>query len=146
MNISKASTSSFRVLSTKFPRKMPKWLAKVGTDAKGDWQNNDGPICNAVSNERGLRLLEFASYTNLVLANNLAPHKASRRWTWHSPNGQHHNQINYIMVQNRFRSSINRAQTRSFPGANVGSDHDMIMMIFRLRLKKIRRLKNIKYN
>ena len=46
------------------------------------------------------------------------------------------------MVQNRFRSSINRAQTQSFPGADVGSDHDMIMMNFRLRLKKIRRLKN----
>ena len=31
---------------------------------------------------------------------------------------------------------------RSFPGADVGSDHDMIMMNFLLRLKKIRRLKN----
>lgn len=39
----------------------------------------------------------------------------------------------------RLRSSINRAQTRSFPGADVGSDHDMIMMNFLLRLKKIRR-------
>ena len=100
------------------------------TNAQGDWQDNYGPFCNTVSYERGLRLLEFASYNNLVFANTLAPHKASRRWTWHASNGQHRNQIDYIMIQNRFWSSINRAQTWSFPGADVGSDHDMIMMIF----------------
>ena len=65
----------------------------MGTDTQADWQDNYGPFCNAVSNERGLRLFEFASYNTLVLANTLALHKASRRWTWHAPNGQHHNQI-----------------------------------------------------
>ena len=89
-----------------------------------------------------MRLLEFVCYNNLVLTNTLAAHKASRRWTWHAPNGQHRNQIDYIMVQNRFRSSINRTQTRSFPGADVGSDHAMIIMNFHLRLKKIRILTN----
>ena len=118
----------------------------MGTDTQVDWQDNYGPFCNAVSNERGLRFLEFDSYNNLVLVNTLAPHRASRRWTWHAPNGQHHNQTDYIMVQNRFRLSINRAQTRSFPGADVGSDHDMIMMNFRLRLNNIGRLKNTRIN
>ena len=32
----------------------------------------------------------------------LGHHKASRRWAWHSPNGQHHNQIEYILVRKRF--------------------------------------------
>ena len=63
-------------------------------------------------------------------------HKASRRWTWHSPNGQHHNQIDYILVRKRFRSGVNIARTRSFPGADIGSDHDLLMMTFRLRLRK----------
>ena len=26
--------------------------------------------------------------------------KASRRWIWHSPNGQHHSQTDYILVKN----------------------------------------------
>ena len=32
---------------------------------------------------------------------------------------------------------MNIARTRSFPGADIGSDHDLLMMTFRLRLKKI---------
>ena len=83
------------------------------------------------------RLLEFATFNVLVLANTFGHHKAYRRWTWHSPNGQHHNQIDYILVRKRFRSGVNIARTRSFPGAEeIGSDHDLLMITFRLGLKK----------
>ena len=37
-------------------------------------------------------------------------------------------------------TSVNTAKTRSFPGADIGSDHDLVMMSFRLRLKKIKML------
>ena len=37
----------------------------------------------------------------------------------------------------RFRSGVNIARTRSFPGADVGSDRDLLMMTFHLRLKRI---------
>ena len=124
------------------------WNAKVGKDALKDWKEFCGPSCNDVTNERGLRLLEFASYNNVVLANTLGEHKASRRWTWHAPNGIHHNQIDYILVQNRFRSGIKRATTRTFPGADVGSDHDLVFVNFKLRLKTIKKPKNtrMKFN
>ncbi|WP_419610725.1 hypothetical protein, partial [Thiolapillus sp.] len=101
-----------------------------------------GPFCNDDTNERGLRLLEFATFNDLVLANTFGHHKASRGWTWHSQNGQHHNQIDYILVRKRFRSGMNIARTRSFPGADIGSDHDLLMMTFRLRLKKISKPKH----
>ena len=58
----------------------------------------------------------------------------SRKWTWHSPDGKHHNQIDFILVKKRFRSVVNTHRTRSFPGADIGSDHD-----FRVRLKKARK-------
>ena len=35
-------------------------------------------------------------------------------------------------------TNVNTAKTRSFPGADIGSDHDLVMMSFRLRLKKIK--------
>ena len=73
-----------------------------------------------------------------MLANALGKHEASRRWTWHSPNGGYHNQIDYIMVRRRFLTSVNTAKTRRFLGADIGSDHDLVMMSFRLRLKKIK--------
>ena len=69
-------------------------------------------------------------------------YKVSRRWTWHSPNGQHHNHINFILVRKCFRLGVNIARTQSFPGANIGSDHDLLMMTFRLRLKKMSKPKH----
>ena len=113
------------------------WNAKRGEDAYENWIDTCGRYCNTKSNERGLRLLEFASYNDLMLANTFGPHKAS---TWHSPNGNYHNQINYIMVRKRFRSSVNIAKTRSFPGADIGSDHELDMMTLKLHLKRVKKL------
>jgi len=41
------------------------------------------------------------------------------------------------MVKRRFHTSVNIAKTRSFPGADIGSDHDLVMMTLRLCLKKV---------
>ena len=57
------------------------WNAKVGKDACGHWQGIYGPFCNDDSNERGLKILEFATFNDLVLSNTFGLHKASRRWT-----------------------------------------------------------------
>ena len=46
-----------------------------------------------------------------------------------------------ILLQNRFRSGVNIHRRRSFPGADIGSDHDLVMMTFRVRLKKARKPK-----
>ena len=116
--------------------------AKEGKDAYENWQGVCGPFSNDDTNERGLRLLEFATFNDLVLANTFGHHKASRRWTWHSPNGQHQSQIDYILVRKRFQSGVNNARTRSFPEADIGSDHDLLMMTFHLRLKRISKPKH----
>ena len=74
-----------------------------------------------------------------MLAKTLGNHKPSRRWTWHSPDGTYHNQIDYILVKKRFRLGIKTARIRTFPGADVGSDHDMVMMTFQTPLKNSRK-------
>ena len=109
------------------------WNAQVGKDACENRQGICGPFCNDNTNERGLRLLEFATFDDLVLANTVCHHKASRRWTWHSPNWHHHNQIDYILVRKRFRSGVNSAITRT---------HDLLIMTFHHRLKRISKPKH----
>ena len=111
------------------------WNAKVGEDAQEDWGDVCGPFCNPETNDRGLTLLDFATYSNLVLANTISNPKPSRRWTWHSPDGTHHNQIWLHLGEEWFYSDIKTARTRTFSGAEVGSDHDMVMMTFQIRLK-----------
>ena len=115
------------------------WNAKVGEEAQENYGGVCGPFCNLETNDRGLKLLDFATYNNVVLANTLGNHKPSRRWAWHSTDGTHHNQIDYILVKKRLRSGIKTARTRTFPGADVGSDHDMVMVTFQTRLKNSRK-------
>ena len=45
------------------------------------------------------------------------------------------NQIDYILCIQRWRSTIHSAKTR--PGADCGSDHELIIAKFRLKLKKV---------
>ena len=81
--------------------------------------------------------MEFATFNHLVLANTFGHHKAFRRWTWHSPNGHHHNQTDYFLVRKPFQSGVNSARTQSFPGVDIESDHNLLMMTFHLCLKRI---------
>ena len=52
-----------------------------------------------------------------------------------SPDGQHQNQIDHILCSQRWRSSIQSAKTR--PGADCGSDDELLIAKFRLKLKKM---------
>ena len=58
-----------------------------------------------------------------------------RLYTWTSPDGQHRNQIDYILCSQRWKSAIQSAKTR--PGAHYGSDHELLAAKFRLKLKKV---------
>ena len=55
--------------------------------------------------------------------------------TWTSPDGQHRNQPDYILCSQRWRSSIESAKTRL--RADCGSDHELLIAKFRLKLKKV---------
>ena len=107
---------------------MGDWNAKVGEDAYDQWPGTVGRFGLGETNDRGLRLLEFATSYKMALANILFPHKTSRRAIWHSPDNKTHNQIDFILFSCRFKSSINKAKTRTFHGANIGSDHDMVLL------------------
>ena len=73
------------------------------------------------------RLIEFCQEKALVIANTHFQQHKRRRYTWRSPNG-------YILCSQRWRSSIQLVKTR--PGADCGSDHELLIAKFRLKLKK----------
>ena len=86
-------------------------------------------------NEAGQRLMEFCQENALVIANTLFQQDKRRLYTWTSPDGQHWNQIDYILCSQRWRSSIQSAKTRL--GADCGSDHELLIAKFRLKLKNV---------
>ena len=78
-----------------------------------------------------LYLIMGASQVALMVKN--LPAKA--RDTWTSPDSQYWKQIDYILCSQRRRSSTQSAKTR--PGADWGSDHELLIAKFRLTLKKV---------
>ena len=107
------------------------WNAKVGSQ---EIPGVTGKFGLGVQNEAGQRLIEFCQENTLVIANTLLQQHKSRLYT-SSPDGQHRNQIDYILCSQRWRSSIQSAKTR--PGADCGSDHELLIAKFRLKLKKV---------
>ena len=93
---------------------------------------------NEETNHRGLKRLKFASSNDHLMANTFGSGKAFRMWTWHHPQGQHKNQINYILVQKLFHFNINITRRRS-------SDYDLLVIIFRLYHKKINNSKGTRF-
>ena len=58
-----------------------------------------------------------------------------RLYTWTSLDGQYRNQMDYILCSQRWRSSIQLAKIG--PGADSGSDHELLIVKFRFKLKTV---------
>ena len=108
------------------------WNAKAGSQ---EIPEVTGKFGIGVQNEAGQRLTEYCQDNELVIANTLF--QQPKRWlnTWKSPDGQCWNHVDYILCSRRWRSSIQSAKIR--PEADCGSDHDLLIAKFRLKLKKL---------
>ena len=77
----------------------------------------------------------FCQENALDIANTLFQQHKRRLYIWTSPDGQYQNHTDYILCGQRWRSSIQSAKTRL--GADCGSDHELLIATFRLKLKKV---------
>ena len=79
------------------------WNAKVGHQETPEVTRKFGL---EVQKEAGQRLIQFCQENALVIANTLFQQHKRSLYTWTSPDGQHQNQIDYILCSQRWRSSI----------------------------------------
>ena len=108
------------------------WNTKVGSQKI---PGVTGKFGLGVQNEAGQRLIEFCQENALVTANTLFQQHKRRLYTRTSPDGHYQNQIDYILCSQRWRSSMQSAITRL--GAEFGSDRELLIAKFRLKLKKV---------
>jgi hypothetical protein len=66
-----------------------------------------------VSNVSGCKLIDFAISKNMVIMSTCFPYKEIHKTTWPSPDGIVFNQIDHILVDRKFASSI--LDVRSIP-------------------------------
>ena len=98
---------------------------KVG-DSKED--DTVGPFGLGERNDNGERVVEFCKRHNLFATNTWFQQKRSAQWTWKSPGevDSVKNQIDYVLVDKRFRNGIQNSKSR--PGADCGSDHNPVII------------------
>ena len=85
-------------------------------------------------NDRGVTLVDFCVEKSFAVMNTVFDQPFRRLYTWTSPDGKYKNQIDFILVQKRWKSSINLVKT--YPGADCGSDHELLVYNLRIKLSK----------
>jgi hypothetical protein len=121
------------MFSDQFPRYDMKILlgdfnAKLGRENIFKSTNRNGSL-HEISNDNGVRVVNFGTSKNLVVKSTMFPHRKIHKYTWTSPEGNTHNQIDHILIDRRQHSSV-----RSFRGADHDTDHCLIVAKVRERL------------
>ena len=109
------------------------WNIKIGTNNVG-YEKVMGRFGYGDRNERGEKLLEFAMDNDLVICNTKFQQKECRKWTWRSCDGKTKNMIDMILINRRWITSVQ--QCRTFQGADMDSDHSLVIANIKIKLKQ----------
>ena len=77
-------------------------------------------------NKRGERLIEFCNANNMMIANTMFKHHPHHLYTWISPDSKIRKQIDFFIINQKWKSSVNNVKTR--PGADCNSDHHELVI------------------
>jgi hypothetical protein len=79
-----------------------------------------------------IRLVNFATFKNLGAKSTIFPHHNIYKYTWESPDGKTHHQIDHILVDRRRHSNV--LDVRSFSAVDCDTDHYLVVAKVRARL------------
>ena len=113
---------------------MGDWNAKIGDKPVDGISGTHGL---GDRNEAGERMTEFCEANQLIVTNTWYKQPTRRLYTWTSPEGLHRNQIDYILIQKRWRNMIKSAKT--MPGTDCGTDHELLVATIQVKLKKTKK-------
>ena len=113
--------------------------AKVGSD-NSTRETTMGKHGVGEMNENGELFADFCGTNELVIGGTLFPHKKIHKVTWTSPDLHTKNQIDHIAISRRWRRTLE--DTRAKNGADVGSDHSLLVAKLKARITATKRSQN----
>ena len=84
--------------------------------------------------DNGSRLCDVCGDNDLVIGGTLFQHKTMHKLTWRSPDGRTEKQIDHILVNGKWRRSLQDVKTRRLP--DFRSDHNTLIGKLALKLRK----------
>ena len=93
------------------------------------------------TNEAGKQQEDFCLEHELALANTMFKQYPRRLYTWTSPDSDIRNQIDYISIAQRWKTSL--FNCRTYPEADCETDHQLLVATLKVRLAHRQRQHNI---
>ena len=112
---------------------MGDWNGVVGDRQHG---KQVGKFGMGTRNERGEKLVQFCEQHKFVITNTWYQQHKRRLYTWSKPGNTGKFQIDFILVKERFRNAVKSVKT--YPGADVDSDHNLLVMENRITLRRVK--------
>ena len=97
----------------------------IGTRGFGCAKNNGG------------RLSDLCVESRLVIGGTLIMHRDIHKTTWRSPDQRTISQIDHVIINQKWRRSLQNVKANR--GADIGSDHVLVVASVSLRLRKTKR-------
>ncbi|XP_071037111.1 craniofacial development protein 2-like [Parasteatoda tepidariorum] len=112
--------------------------AKVGREREFKYVTRGSSLHDA-TNDSGHKLTDFAASHNIIIRSTSFPHKNIHKDTWRAPCGTYANQIDHVVIDARHCSDL--MNVRTYGGANVDSDHFLIIAKVRSKLSNAKKFK-----
>jgi endonuclease/exonuclease/phosphatase family metal-dependent hydrolase len=90
-----------------------------------------------MTNDNSTKLVDMAIGKGIKVESTMFPHKNIHKGMWMSPDGRHVNQIDHLLINERFANNI--TDLRTYRGADCDSDHFLVARNLRVKLKTMSR-------
>ena len=109
--------------------------AAIGKSVPGVVGNH---LLGGQTSDNGERLVSFASVNGLCITNTFFPHKQIHQATWYPPDARARPSTkDFVLVKQRLQPSV--LDTRVYRGADLDSDHRLVIVSLRPKLAKRRK-------
>jgi len=115
--------------------------AKVGGRQPSAMSSAVGLYGLGETNEAGEQLEDSCLEHDLALANTMLKQHPRRLYTWTTPDGDTRNQIDYISIAQRWKTSL--MNCRTYSGADCDTDHQLLVATLKVRLANRQRQQRI---
>ena len=108
------------------------WLELMGDD----YETCVGPHGSGTENQNSTKFFDFARSHGLRVADSWFQHPQAHHWTWYSNTGGVAKELDYVLIDGRWRMIQNCRVDRSAQFLNT--DHGLVVAILKLNLKSWR--------
>jgi hypothetical protein len=93
-----------------------------------------------INNNRNL-LIDFAMVSGMSIKSLIFPHKDIHKYTWISPDENHRNQIDHVLINFNLKNCI--TNIRTLHRVDMDSDHLLMGIWIKMKLRKMERQKQV---